>query len=85
MPEDVGVPEQRNRPWPLDPTTRCMTTYASNCVHVSEDCRWYRAMVTNARNRGAKVHLVEWLTTGEGRARGKGICGCWDASGVPRG
>ena len=84
MREEIGVPEQQERPWPIDPDTPGMTTIASNNVHVSEECRFYRAMVTNARNRGATVNEVEWTTTGDARARGKGICRCWDTSGVPR-
>ncbi|MGI9000539.1 MAG: hypothetical protein ACR2GH_02615 [Pseudonocardia sp.] len=53
-------------------------------MHVSEDCPGYRAGVANARNRGATVHPVQRVTTGEARARGKGICGCWDSSSVSR-
>lgn len=83
-PEQVGTPRQVRRPWPVDDSTPGFITERGRTVHATLECPRRLHALDIARLRGRKVWPVEETTTGDARRRGKGVCQCWDASGVER-
>lgn len=78
-PDQVGTAEQRKRAWPPDTNTRGFITARGRNIHSSEQCPKYRHGIAIAKQRGRKIHPVQWTTTGSARAAEKGICSyCWN-------